>query len=78
MRELLLWARDKGITLGTVSVGTCTVQVLDLGMTRGKKPAKEPSAPSFLTQMAGARAKELAEAGVIPPLDDDEDEAAIS
>lgn len=74
LRDLLLWARKERIVLGQVTIGACTVTVLDLGVNRDAQPKSRNRAPDIRQMFAGAARGVMAEAGVIAD-DPDDDEA---
>lgn len=75
LRDLLLWARDQRIVLGQVTVGSCTVVVVDLGIRSDKKPGKG-SARDIRRDFAGTAKDALVSAGIIAD-DGDDDEPAV-
>ena len=74
VRELLLWARAEKIVLGQVTIGECTVTVLDLGAHRDTKPkGRRNGVTDLRSQFAGEAKDDMIAAGIL----EDDDEAAV-
>lgn len=77
LQALLLWAREHRIVLGTVTLGSVSVTVTDLGMEApARRDLRAGRSGGILRKFAGPYADELKQAGLAD--DADGEEAAIA